>query len=59
MSSTIRQLLRDLGRDKSGSVFVEYAMLTATVAMAIFGVVHLTADRLGDLLMELANQFPI
>ena len=57
MWTSFLELLGDLWYDESGSVVIEYAMLTMTVAMAIVGVLHVMADNLGDLLMNTANKF--
>lgn len=57
MWTAFRELLGELWHDDSGTVVIEYAMLAMTVAMAIVGVVHLTADRLGEMLMDTANKF--
>ncbi|MGE0423485.1 MAG: Flp family type IVb pilin [Reyranellaceae bacterium] len=57
MWNTARAIIGDLCRDESGTVVIEYAMLAMTIAMAIVGVVHVMADRLGDMLMDTANKF--
>ena len=57
MWNTARAIIGDLWRDESGTVVIEYAMLAMTIAMAIVGVVHVMADRLGDMLMNTANKF--
>ena len=57
MWNSARELFGDLRNDESGAVVIEYAMLATTIAVAIVGVVHVTADKLGELLMNTANKF--
>jgi Flp pilus assembly pilin Flp len=57
MWSSLLNLIGDLWCDESGTVVIEYAMIAMTVAMAIVGVIHVMADRLGEMLMDTANKF--
>ncbi len=57
MWATFWDFIGDLWYDESGAVVIEYAMLAMTVAMAIVGVVHVMADKLGEMLMNTANKF--
>ncbi len=57
MWGTFLDFLGDIWFDESGAVVIEYAMLAMTIAMAIVGVVHVMADRLGEMLMNTANKF--
>jgi len=57
MWSALLSFVGDLWYDESGTVVIEYAMIAMTVAMAIVGVIHVLADRLGEMLMDTANKF--
>ncbi|MBV9833540.1 MAG: Flp family type IVb pilin [Alphaproteobacteria bacterium] len=57
MWSSLLNLIGNIWADETGTVVIEYAMLAMTIAMAIVGVLHVMADKLGDMLMNTANKF--
>lgn len=57
MFKTLHKLFADVCHDESGTVVIEYTMISSVVAMGIFTAVQLLSTNLGAMLTSMANAF--